>query len=252
MVDNGNLLWYSCGSFWCFFIKHRELFLCFGGKMKKVFYSELAYLAGLLILALGTALMEKADMGMSMVVAPAYLVHLVLSQTFPWFTFGVAEYTFQAVLLFVMIAVLRRFRVGYLFSFVTAVVYGLMLDAVMLPVAGLPVALTFRVIYYVVGLLLCSLGVALLLHTYIAPEVYELFVKEWAARFGQPIGKVKTAYDCISCTAAVVMSFLFFGFGHFEGVKYGTILCALINGWIIGKITAWLDHRFIFRDMLRK
>lgn len=220
--------------------------------MKKKFYSEAAYLLGLLILALGTAMMEKADMGMSMVVAPAYLVHLAVSRMLPWFTFGVAEYTFQALLLIAMILVLRQFRVGYLFSFVTAVVYGLMLDAVMVPIAGLPAGLTFRVSYYVVGLLLCSLGVALLLHTYIAPEVYELFVKEWAAKYGQPIGRVKTVYDCISCAAAIVMSFLFFGLGHFEGVKYGTILCALVNGWIIGRITAWLDRNFAFCDLFRR
>lgn len=44
--------------------------------MKKSFYTELAYGVGLITLALGTALMERADFGMSMVVAPAYLVYL--------------------------------------------------------------------------------------------------------------------------------------------------------------------------------
>ncbi|MBQ9166537.1 MAG: hypothetical protein IJX71_06415, partial [Oscillospiraceae bacterium] len=95
---------------------------------KRVFYTELAYVMGLLALAFGTALMERADFGVSMVVAPAYLVHLKLSETLPFFTFGMAEYTFQALLLVVMVVVLRRFRVSYLFSFVTAVLYGLTLD----------------------------------------------------------------------------------------------------------------------------
>ena len=39
--------------------------------MKKTFYSELAYFIGIAVLALGTAMMEQADFGMSMVVAPA-------------------------------------------------------------------------------------------------------------------------------------------------------------------------------------
>ena len=43
-------------------------------------------------------------------------------------TFGMAEYCFQAVLLLAM-CLLLRFRVSYLFSFVTAVVYGFALDA---------------------------------------------------------------------------------------------------------------------------
>ena len=45
-------------------------------KTKRVFYTELAYAIGITVLALGTALMERADFGMSMVVAPAYLLHL--------------------------------------------------------------------------------------------------------------------------------------------------------------------------------
>lgn len=40
-------------------------------KIKRVFYTELAYAIGIIVLALGTALMERADFGMSMVVAPA-------------------------------------------------------------------------------------------------------------------------------------------------------------------------------------
>ena len=46
------------------------------------------------------------------------------------------------------------------------------------------------------------------------------------------------------------MSFMFFGFGHFEGVKAGTIVCALVNGWMIGRISDALDRRFEFRDRL--
>lgn len=220
--------------------------------MKKKCYTEAAYVLGLLILAFGTALMEKADLGMSMVVAPAYLLHLKMQTIFPWFTFGVAEYTFQAMLLVLMIALLRQFRVSYLFSFVTAVVYGMMLDGTMLLAAPLPVSFPLRLVYFLLGLVLGSIGVALLFHTYIAPEVYELIVKELSAKYHFDIGKCKTGYDCISCTASIVMSFLFFGFGHFEGVKLGTVVCALVNGWIIGRISQFLESRLDFIDGFRK
>lgn len=218
--------------------------------MKRKIYAEAAYLLGLLILAVGTALMERADFGMSMVVAPAYLLHLKLSQIFPWFTFGAAEYTLQAVLLLLMFAVLRRFRLYYLFSFVTAVVYGIMLDLVMIPSAMLPVTLVTRTVYFVAGLLLGSLAISLLFHTYIAPEVYELFVKEVSEKYGFPIGRCKTVYDCTSCGFSVLLSFAFFGFGHFEGIKLGTVLCALINGWIIGRITVYLEKHFSFPRLI--
>ena len=46
------------------------------------------------------------------------------------------------------------------------------------------------------------------------------------------------------------MSFLFFGFGVFEGVKLGTIFCALVNGRMIGIVGAELEKRFDFCDAL--
>ena len=219
--------------------------------MKKTFYTEAAYVAGLLLLALGTALMERADFGMSMVVAPAYLLHLKISPLWPVFTFGMAEYVFQAVLLAVMCLVLRSFRPGWLFSFATAVIYGFMLDTVIFLVGLLPAAgLAGRCVCYVLGLLLCAAGVSLLFHTYIAPEVYELFVKVLSARYGWDIHRTKTVYDCISCLIGVVLSFAFFGFGVFQGVKAGTILCALVNGSMIGLCSRFLEKHFTFTDAL--
>lgn len=216
---------------------------------KRVFSTEAAYLLGLVILSLGTALMERADFGMSMVVAPAYLLHLKISQFLPFFSFGMAEYTLQAVLLIVLALVMRRARAAYLFSFVTAVIYGFLLDGALALIVLLPAnGFVLRAVFYTAGLLLCSLGVCLLFQTYLPPEAYELFVKEIAHKWGLPISKTKTAYDCISCAAAVVLSFLFFGFGHFEGVQWGTILCALVNGWLIGRCSALIGHFWRFED----
>lgn len=219
---------------------------------KKIFYTETAYLLGIVILAVGTALMEKADLGMSMVVAPAYLLYLKLSQSFPFVTFGMMEYLFQAVLLLVMMCVLRRFRISYLFSFVTAVLYGLALDLAMTGAGVLPeTGLAWRIVLFAVGMLLCGLAVAMFFHTYIAPEVYELFVKEVSAKFHININYFKTGYDCISCLVGIVMSFCFFGLWHFEGVKFGTVVCALLNGFLISRFSRWMEKHFEFKDKFR-
>ena len=218
---------------------------------KRTFPTELLYVLGILFLALGTAFMERADFGLSMVVAPAYLLYLKCSEIFPALTFGTVEYLFQAFLLLVMIPVLRRFRISWLFSFVTAVLYGLALDACMLLTAVLPVGhFALRLTWYLSGLLFCSAGVAMLFRSYLAPEVYELFVKELAGKTGKDIGKVKVGYDCVSCAVAVVLSFCFFGLWHFEGVKLGTVLCAFVNGHIIGFIGRVMDKKLQFKDAL--
>ncbi len=218
-------------------------------KEKRVFFTEYAYVAGILVLALGTALMERADFGMSMVVAPAYILHLKISQFFPFYTFGMSEYVLQAALLIVLALLMGRFKRGYLFSFVTAVLYGFVLDGFMLLGALLPTGqLWQRGIYYVLGMLFCSAGVSAMFHTYISPEVYELFVKEVSGRFGVNINKFKTGYDCVSSLVGVIMSFLVFGMWHFVGVNWGTILCALINGTIIGRFSAFYEEHWTFCD----
>jgi len=76
-------------------------------------------------------------------------------------------------------------RISYLFSFVTAVVYGLVLDGFMALGALLPAGMIWqRIICYCLGMLSSSAGVSAMFHTYISPEVYELFVKEVSASIG--------------------------------------------------------------------
>ena len=219
-------------------------------RKKKVFYTELAYCIGILCSTIGIALMERSDFGVSMVVAPAYLLHLKLVQYFSWFTFGTAEYCFQAVLLVLMCLVMRKFRVSYLLSFATAFLYGFILDGCMLLVANLPTTMVCRVIWYVLGALLGPAGVCFMFHTYVSAEVYELLVKEISHHFGIEITKFKTWYDRGSCLVGLLMSFAIFGLWQFVGVKWGTILCAVINGPIIGVISKFYSRTFAFRDAL--
>ena len=218
-------------------------------KGKRIFYCELSYLFGMLILAFGNAFMEKADLGMSMVVAPAYILHLVVSKYLPFFTFGMAGYVFQAVLLCVLALVMKKVKKSYFLSFVTAFLYGLLLDAVMSIVALFTLeGFAWQCVFFALGLVLSSIGVSLLLHSYFPPEAYEIVVKEVAQKYNVSIGKTKTIYDCCSCALGIILSLCFFG--GFVGVKYGTVICALVNGFLIGNIGKFLEKNFDFKDAL--
>ena len=218
-------------------------------KGKRIIYSELAYFVGIFVLALGTALMEKANFGISMVVAPAYLMHLKVSEYVPCFSFGMSEYVFQAVLLVLLSFVMRKFKKSYILSFATAFLYGTVLDIAISTVALFPYSgFVWQVFFYIAGLIICAIGVALLLHTYFPPEAYELVVKELSAKFNATVGKTKTIYDCCSCVLAIVLSVCFFK--SFVGVKWGTIVCAIVNGWLIGRISRLLDNKFVLKDAL--
>lgn len=219
---------------------------------RPVFSNELAYVVGIIAVAFGVAFMEKANFGVSMVVAPAYLLYLKLSPSYPFFTFGMAEYTLQAVLLVAMMIMLRKFKLSYLFSFVTAVVYGFTLDFCMWSVNGIDAQPVWaRLVMFLGGMVLCSIGISFFFHSYVSPEVYELFVKEVSHHIGMDINRFKTIYDCSSCAISIAMSFAFFGMWHFEGVKLGTVFCALVNGSMIGAVSKFLESHFEFKDCLK-
>ena len=44
------------------------------------------------------------------------------------------------------------------------------------------------------------------------------------------------------------MSFVFFGFGNFVGVRWGTILTAFLNGYVISLFSRLFARFFEFRD----
>ena len=221
-------------------------------RKKKIFYSELCYVFGIIILAMGASIMERANFGLSMVVAPAYVIHLKVVNYLPFFTFGMSEYIFQGLLLIIMWIITRKFRPAHLFSFVTAVIYGLLLDGFMFLLDFLPdPGIAERIILYSVGVFMGALGVMFIFRTYIAAEVYELFVKEFSEAFKKDVGRVKLIYDLVSCLLAVVLSFAFFGLWKFEGVKWGTIICAVVTGPLITVMGKLFDRHFEVADKLK-
>lgn len=217
---------------------------------KPVFYSEVAWLIGMFLVAWGTAFTAWADFGISMVVAPAYVLHLAMNNIWEWFSFGVGEYVLQAIVLVIMMFLLRKVKLRYFLSFVVAIFYGFILDLGMAATGSIMphnVDAALRITVYVAGDLAVCFGIALILRSYLPPEVYEMFVKEVANKGHFKISTIKTFYDCASLLLAVVMSLSLLG--KIEGVGIATVICAFVNGFLIGKSGALLDGFWEFRDI---
>ncbi len=213
--------------------------------MKKFRISrEFCYLPATLFLALGAALMSHADFGLSAVVAPAYLLSQILQ-----ISFGTAEYCLQGILVLAVCLLVRRFRWTYLLSFVSAFLYGLVLDGILwiLSFTG-EWGVLLRLGMMVLGLLLSSLGVSLFFKTYLAPGAYELFVKEVSRHYRLNMSRFKIVYDLVSCAVAVVLSLAVFHSLFDYGIGLGTALVALVNGLVIGSFSKLLDRFFDFFD----
>lgn len=205
-------------------------------KLKKC--GELSFLLGTVLLGLATSLMSKAGFGVSMVVAPAY----VIAEKVQVISAGTMCYIKQGVLILLTSLIMRRFRVTYLFSFLSAVLFGLSVDfftGVCLAWVQSP-SLPGRIALFCIGIPINSFSIALLFHTYFPPQAPELFVKELSRKYGWAVYKTKYVFDLSFCVLSIVLSLLFFRRLLYIGV--GTVICALVNAPLIGFFGKILDR----------
>lgn len=204
------------------------------------------YVLAQLGLTLAVAIMAAADFGVSMIVAPAY----ILSQKFAFFTFGQWDYIIQGVLFIAFCLAMKKFKFTYFVSFITCVIYGTILDmwrtvipalnpAVTAPGSmGLPV----RIAMFVAGSLLTAFNVMLFFKTYIYPQVCDLFVKGIVEKYNLNQIRCKRIFDlsCLLLSLALTLAL----FRDFVGIKWGTVIITLINGTLIGFFAKLYDKYF--------
>ncbi|MBQ7128686.1 MAG: hypothetical protein IJO19_01710 [Clostridia bacterium] len=214
--------------------------------------SEIAYLFACITISFSVAMITTTDFGVSMIVAPAY----ILSQKIV-ISFGQSEYIIQALLFILLCLILRKFKIVFFASFVTGLIYGAILDFWRIviphfnpnitPVGSLPFEL--RIVYFIIGALLTSFSVAVFFKTYIYPQVYDFFVKAVSTHFNANRTIFKTCFDCSCLLVAVVMSLVFFG--SFVGIGFGTLIMACLNGFVIGFFSRFLDKFFVFQPIFK-
>lgn len=199
------------------------------------------FLLGTLLSAFGIALQTRADMGISMVAAPAY----ILSLKIPVLSFGISECIVQCVLFLLCCLLIKKFVFGLLWSFFSAIPYAWVLDC-MINITGSiqPEAFMERMIVFLIGTVILSVGIAFYFRTNLPSQVYEMFVKVLADDKGWNINKVKIIYDWINCITAVLMSIIFFN--ALQGIGIGTIICTILNGPLIACWGKWLDTNLKF------
>ncbi len=222
--------------------------------MKIKIADEAAYLTAICGLALAVALIAASGFGVSMIVAPAY----VLSRKFTALTFGQMEYVVQSGLFILFCILMGGFRTVYLSSFVNCLIYGAVLDfwryavPVLNPAVTPPGSLPMlpRILLFAAGLLLTAASVSAFYNTYLYPQVYDFFVRGVSGRFGIRRLKFKLCFDLICLGIATVLTLCFFG--KFVGVGVGTVITACSMGFLIEFFCGIYKKCFIFEPHFKK
>ena len=223
-------------------------------KKKITLHSELVYVLSIIILSFSVAMVSAADFGLSMIVAPAF----ILSQKLEFLTFGQSEYVVQAIMFIIFCILMKRVKLIYFSSFVTCLIYGAALDfwRTVIPIFNPSItepgsmSMSLRITFFAVGLLITALAIAMCFRTYIYPQVYDFFVKGITDRFSLDITKFKIGFDMSFLALSVIMTFVFFR--GFVGIGVGTIITTLVNGFLIGNCGKLLDKFFDIKPLFPK
>lgn len=222
-------------------------------KRKIAINSEATYFVGILLLSLSVAMLASADFGISMIVAPAYLLSLKID----FLTFGQAEYVIQAILFIALCIVIRKFKPVFLTSFLACLLYGFVLDLWQMisffDIAKTPpesLAFWVRITLFLGGFFLNGFSVALFFKTYLYPQVYDFLVKCIVARFRFKTLSVKTCENFFMLALALLFSFCFFG--KLVGIGWGTLAMTVLSGTIIELFSKLLDRFFEFEPALSR
>lgn len=215
---------------------------------------EATYFLSIVIMSFAVAMLTAADYGLSMIVAPAYLLSLKIS----FLSFGTGEYVVQAFLLILMCLLIKKFKPIFLAAFLTCVIYGAALDFWRLvipafnpsitPVGSLPTYV--RIILFVLGTPMVSLAVALAFRSYLYPQVPDFFVKTVSDYNKIKLSKLKTIFDLSYLVVSIALSLIFFG--KLVGVGWGTFVIAAVNGFLIGLFGKILDNVFSYPVAFKK
>lgn len=225
--------------------------------MKKISKSsELLWLLGNIFVALGVSICSKADLGVSMIAAPAFVITDALQSLWSGFSVGMTEYIFQGILLVILCFIVRRFNWRYLLAFAVAIIYGYTLNLFLFLIGSVSFeAVWLRWVMLIVGDIFTAFGVACFFRTYMPLQVYELFVAELASRFKFNINKVKWLFDISLLVVSILLALFLFddaktfklstiGYTSFHSIGLGTLVTTVINSPIIALMSKLIDKIF--------
>ena len=198
----------------------------------------LIFLVGLFVNSLGVSLITKANLGTS----PISSIPYVLSLNFP-FTLGNFTIFFSIFLIALQLIILRKnFKLEHILQIPVSIIFGYFIDLTMILFSWVnPEAYIMKIVYLLIGCLILGVGVYMEVLADVVMLPGESFVRAIVLTWKTNFGTTKICFDVSMSVIAAVLSFVFAG--RLDGVREGTVIAALLVGFIarlIGKKLVFL------------
>lgn len=186
------------------------------------------FLIGLFVNSLGVSLITKASLGTS----PISSIPYVLSLSFP-FTLGNFTIFFSVFLILLQLLILRKnFKLEHVLQIPVSIVFGYFIDLTMLLFTWVnPQNYVMKIVYLLIGCLILGIGVYMEVLADVVMLPGESFVRAIVLTWKTNFGTTKIFFDV--SMGSYRSSSCSFGFaGHLNGVREGTVIAALLVGFI--------------------
>lgn len=184
-------------------------------------------LAGLFVNGLGVSFITKAGLGTSPITSIPYTLSLGFTPTVGMFTL-----VFNIFLVILQIILLRRnFQLQNLLQLPIIALFSFFIDLTMSLLGFMqPETYAMKVVSLIVGCLILGFGVFMEMAANVAMLPGEATVRAVSDVFSTDFGKTKIAFDSSMTVIAAILSFIMFR--HLDGVREGTIVAAILVGFI--------------------
>ena len=203
------------------------------------FKRYIVFLIGLFVNSLGVSLITKADLGTS----PISSIPYVLSLNFPM-TLGQFTIFFSLFLILLQFLILRKnFKAEHLLQIPISILFGYFIDLTMILMEFVTShQYAAKIIYLLIGCIVLGFGVYIEVLANVAMLPGESFVRAVSSTWNTEFGTTKVCFDVSMTVIAAALSFLFIY--HLDGVREGTIIAALLVGFLartFGRLLSFVE-----------
>ena len=184
-------------------------------------------LVGLFVNGLGVSFITKAGLGTSPITSIPYTLSLGFTPTV-----GIFTLVFNIFLVILQVILLRRnFQLQNLLQLPIIALFSFFIDLTMSLLGFMqPETYAMKVVSLIVGCLILGFGVFMEMVANVAMLPGEATVRAVSDVFSTDFGKTKIAFDSSMTIIAAILSFIMFK--HLDGVREGTIVAAILVGFI--------------------
>lgn len=208
------------------------------------------FLMSLVIMTFGVVLSAKAGLGTTPISSIPLVVSLGCDDIF---TIGTATMAMNVVFIVLGILIMRRdYKAKYILEFFLIAISAILCDLMMVWFDFISAdSYWMQWVLTIVSMIVMAFGIALEVAANLSMLPGDHLVEFISVKSGMVFGNVKVLFDIAMIVTSVILSFMFFGIGEFNGVREGTIFIALTVGFFVRFFTGilkkgfydWVGHR---------